>query len=47
MANACSIFELLKLGASRGTAIEVSADGPDEDAALKALEGLFAGGAGI
>ena len=47
MANACSIFELLKLGAARGPALEVSADGPDEDAALKALEGLFAGGAGI
>lgn len=46
-ANACSIMELLKLGAAKGTPVEVVADGPDEDAALQALSELFAEGAGI
>lgn len=47
MANACSIFELLKLGAAQGTPLEVTVEGPDEDAALAAVEGVFTGGAGI
>ena len=47
LANACSVFELLKLGASKGTTLEILADGPDEDAALQALCELFTGGAGI
>ncbi len=46
-ANACSIFELLKLGASRGTPLEIEADGPDEDAALRALAEVFEAGSGI
>jgi phosphotransferase system HPr (HPr) family protein len=46
-ANACSIFELLKLGAGQGTPLEITAEGPDEDAALSALEELFTQGAGI
>ena len=46
-ANACSIFELLKLGASRGTPLEVTADGPDEEATLIALSEVFDGGGGI
>lgn len=46
-ANACSIMELLKLGAAQGTPVEVVADGPDEDAALIALCDVFAEGAGI
>jgi phosphotransferase system HPr (HPr) family protein len=47
LADACSIFELLKLGALRGTPVEVTVDGPDEEAALAALVGLFGEGAGI
>ena len=46
-ANACSVFELRKLGPSHGTPLESGAEGPDEDAALRALEELFGGGAGI
>jgi phosphocarrier protein HPr len=46
-ANASSIFELLTLGAVQGTPIEVSVEGPDEDAALQALTEVFDGGAGI
>ena len=46
-ANACSIFELLKLGASKGTPIEIVAEGIDEDATLRALVEVFGEGAGI
>ena len=46
-ANACSIFELLKLGAAKGTPLEIVAEGPDEEAALRALIELFGEGAGI
>lgn len=46
-ANACSIMELLTLGASRGTPLEIVAEGPDEDAALQALSEVFEEGAGI
>ena len=46
-ANAGSIFELLTLGAVKGTAIEVRVEGPDEDAALQALSEVFEDGAGI
>ena len=46
-ANACSIFELLKLGASRGTPLEITVEGPDEDATLQALAAAFNEGAGI
>ena len=46
-ANACSIFELLKLGASKGTPLEIVAEGPDEDATLRALAEVFGEGAGI
>ena len=46
-ANAESIFELLTLGAVKGTPLEVHAEGPDEDAALQALAEVFEGGAGI
>lgn len=40
-ANACSIFELLKLGASHGTPLEVVVDGTDEDATLEALTAVL------
>ena len=46
-ANACSIFELLKLGASKGTALEIAAEGPDEEAALRVLAEMFGEGSGI
>ena len=46
-ANACSIFELLKLGATPGTSLEVTAEGPDEEAILQALCEIFDEGAGI
>ena len=46
-ANACSIFELLKLGARRGTPLEIVAEGPDEEAVLQALAEVFDAGAGI
>ena len=46
-ANACSIFELLKLGATRGTALVIVAEGPDEEVALRAVAGHFDAGAGI
>lgn len=47
VAKANSIFELLTLGATQGTALEITADGPDEDSALKALSEVFDGGGGI
>ena len=46
-ANACSIFELLNLGAAKGTSLEIVAEGPDEDATLRALAEVFGEGAGI
>ncbi|MCP5151402.1 MAG: HPr family phosphocarrier protein [Ectothiorhodospiraceae bacterium] len=41
-ADGKSIFGVLSLGAARGTAIEVEAEGDDADAALDALEALLA-----
>lgn len=41
-----SILGILLLGASQGTEIEVTVDGPDEAEALDALEALVAGGFG-
>ena len=46
-ASACSVFELLKLGAARGTPLEIVAEGPDEEAALQAVCDVFESGAGI
>ncbi len=46
-ANACSVFELLKLGATKGTPLEIVAEGPDEDAVLLALAEVFDAGSGI
>ena len=46
-ANAESIFELLALGAMEGAPIEITVEGPDEEATLKALSEVFEGGAGI
>jgi phosphocarrier protein len=41
-----SILGVLLLAASQGTAIEVCADGPDEEEALEALSALVEGGLG-
>ena len=41
-----SILGILLLGASQGTEIEVTVDGPDEAEALAALEALVADGFG-
>jgi phosphotransferase system HPr (HPr) family protein len=41
-----SILGILLLGASQGTTIEVTADGPDEEAAIDALSVLVASGFG-
>jgi phosphotransferase system HPr (HPr) family protein len=46
-ADACSIFDLIRLGAVEGTPIEVRADGPDEDATIQALSSVFDGADGI
>ena len=46
-ADACSIFDLLSLGAGEGSRVEVEADGPDEEAALDALSEIFTDGGGI
>jgi phosphotransferase system HPr (HPr) family protein len=46
-AKADSVFELLALGAIQGAALEVTADGPDEESTLQALFEVFEGGAGI
>jgi len=41
-----SILGILLLAASQGTSIEVTAEGPDEEAAIEALSALVAGGFG-
>jgi phosphocarrier protein HPr len=41
--NGKSIMGVMMLAASRGTSIEVTAHGPDEEQALKALTDLVAG----
>ena len=46
-ANACSVFELLKLGATQGTPLEVIVEGADEEVTLQVVAGLFAAGKGI
>ena len=46
-ANACSILELISLGANNGVRIEVIADGPDENTVIDALVEVFENGTGI
>lgn len=45
-ADAKSILSVLMLAANRGTELEASAEGVDEEAALSAIEQLFADGFG-
>ena len=44
-ANACSVLELLTLGAAAGTPLEIVADGPNEEAVLRDLSDVFKQGA--
>ncbi len=41
--NAKSIMGVMMLAAGLGSTVEVEADGPDEEAALAAVEALFCG----
>lgn len=48
--NACSIVQLLTLGATRGTSLEIEVDDQDEkkaDAVLQELVNVFGNGEGI
>jgi phosphotransferase system HPr (HPr) family protein len=45
-ADAKSILSVLMLAASRGTNLEASIEGPDEEAAMNAIDRLFAEGFG-
>jgi phosphotransferase system HPr (HPr) family protein len=48
-ADACSVLQLLMLGATPGTPLEIVVEGPDENetAVLHALAGVFENGGGI
>jgi phosphotransferase system HPr (HPr) family protein len=45
-ADAKSIIAVMSSGVSRGQAIRITADGPDEDAAIAAIEAFVASGMG-
>ena len=40
-ADACKLFSVMSLGVKCGDTVTVSAEGPDEDAALRALSDFF------
>jgi len=40
-ANACSVLELLTLGATAGTPLEIVADGPNEEGVLLKMSEVF------
>lgn len=46
-ANASSLLELLMLGAGKGSEIEITVIGGDEEKNLREMETLFDAGAGI
>ncbi len=46
-ANACSVLELLTLGAAAGTPLEIVVDGPHEERVLLELTEVFEAGGGI
>ncbi len=46
-ANACSVMELLTLGAATGTPLEIVADCPDEATVLSQMAEVFEEGGGI
>lgn len=46
-AETCSILQMLALGAGKDAIIEITADGPDEEQAIRELSGFFSEGGGI
>ncbi|MEI6169182.1 MAG: HPr family phosphocarrier protein [bacterium] len=46
-ANACSIMQLLTLDATKGTKLEIHADGPDAEFLFEKISDLLSDGAGI
>ena len=46
-ANACSLLQILTLGASFGADIEIVASGPDENEAIDSMLEVFNDGGGI
>lgn len=46
-ANACSLLQILTLGAAFGSEVEIRAKGPDENEAIERMVELFSDGAGI
>jgi phosphocarrier protein HPr len=46
-ANACSILQILTLGADFGSEVEITANGPDESEAIDRMIEAFTDGAGI
>ena len=40
-ANACSVLELLTLGATSGTSLEIVAEGPNEETVITALSEIL------
>lgn len=45
--NACSILQLLTLGATKGTKVEAHAEGRDADIVMAELSNILGDGAGI
>ena len=46
-ADACSILQILTLGAGFGSEVEITASGPDESEAIDRIVEAFSDGAGI
>lgn len=46
-ADACSVIELLMLGATVGTTLQISAEGPAEEAVAEEMAEFFEQGGGI
>lgn len=46
-ANCCSVIEMLMLGASEGTELEITVCGNDEERAIAAVANIFRDGSGI
>lgn len=46
-ADACSILQVLSLGAAYGADVEIRVTGPDEKEAIRSIEEVFIDGGGI
>jgi len=46
-ANACSIMQLLTLGATKGSKVQAHAEGPDEEEVMAKLSAILGNGDGI